>query len=462
MMEDNAELPSPAEGAEPVTTHGASQAASPTPARPVPTPASARRGPVPTPVSVERAGDGPSPSERFGRFDDDGNIFVTLPDGNEHFVGQWAAGDPIEGLRLYAHRFDDYVVDVDLAGHRLMDGRMSPDDAQRTADRIRESLIDPKIVGDLADLASRIKQLDILIATRRETLAEERAQAQVAAQERRTALVAEAESLSTSTAWRATNDRYRDIVEEWKTIPRFDRAAEQQMWTRLSGARSAFDRARRTHFHALEKEHQSAKAAKKALVAEAEALQESTDWADTAAAYRSLMDRWKKAGFAGKPDDDKLWKAFRRAQDTFFAARKAALDERDATWTANLAAKKVVVARAEALLPVSDPVRARREFRACQSEFAGIGHVPRADKPRLDARLAKVEAAIREAEQDQWRRSDPEKNARASGLVSQYERSVADLEQELAAAQESGADTTALQEQLDSQKAMLEVARKYI
>ena len=101
-------------------------------------------------------GDGPSPSERFGRIDADGNVFVTLPDGNEQFVGRWAAGDPADGLRMFARRYDDLVVDVDLAGRR-----MAEDTSRRTRLSAQSSGCGrpcrPR-VGDLAGLADRLRQ----------------------------------------------------------------------------------------------------------------------------------------------------------------------------------------------------------------------------------------------------------------------------------------------------------------
>lgn len=473
------ELTTPEPAAELTAPEPAAELTTPEPTAalttPEPTAATSAPRPAPVPTAIprpkkvkapaakpERSPDAPSESEKFGRFDADGNIFVTLPDGNEHFVGQWATGDPTEGLRLYAHRFDDLVVDVDLAGRRLTEGKMTPDDAQRTVERIREALVDPKIVGDLADLANRVRQLEVAVTVRRETLVEEREAAKAAAEQRRRALVDKAESLADSTNWRSSNDKFRSIVEEWKSIPRFDRGLEQELWKRISTARSTFDRARRTHFQSLEKEHQAAKAAKQRLVTEAEALATSTDWGPTAAAYRALMERWKKAGFAGKPDDDNLWKAFRAAQDEFFGARKAALDERDATWETNLASKREIVTKAQTLLPVTDPVKTRKAFRALQSEFASIGHVPRGDKPKLDKAMSQVDDAIRAAEQEQWRKSDPERNARAHDLVSKYEASVAAIEADLNAAQAEGRDTAEIEQLLESQRALLEAARKYV
>lgn len=425
--------------------------------------ASRKRGPRP------RTGDGVGhrsaaalrAAESFGRVDDDGNVFVTLPTGDEHFVGQWTTGDPSEGLRLYAMRYADLVVDVDLAGRRLADGKLAPDDARKTVERVRAALLDPKVVGDLANLADRVHQLELLIEVRRETLVEEQEAARASALERRQAIVAEAEELASSTAWRRTGDRYRELVDEWKAVPRVDRGLEQELWERFAAARAGFDKARRAHHVEQEKAHLAARQAKEKLIAEAEELSTKTDWKATAEAYRNLMDRWKKAGFAGKPADDALWRQFRAAQDVFFNARKAALSERDAEFEANLTRKQAIVGRAEKLLPVRDPKAARRQYRALLAEFGSIGYVPKAAKPKLDLRLTKVDEAIRSAEQEQWRKSDPERTARAQAMIQLYEDSVAALEKKLAAAQSAGDETEHIEADLASQREMLAAARKY-
>ncbi|MDQ1307479.1 MAG: hypothetical protein QG671_3312 [Actinomycetota bacterium] len=442
--------------------------ADPTPAAAVPLPSQMRpRGPRPSTSTSDATGSTPGPpappsaSEDFGRVDHDGNIFVTLPDGNEQFVGQWATGDPAEGLRLYARRYDDMVVDVDLAGHRLAERRMSPEEADRTVERVRAALLDPKCVGDLRALVDRVAQLELLIKIRREAMAEEKAAAKATAQARRAEIVEEAQKLATSTAWRPTGDRYKALVDEWKEIPRFDRAGEQEQWQTLRTARAEFDKARRAHFGEQDKAQSAAKAAKQRLIEKAEALADSTDWVATAREYRDLMAEWKQAGFAGKPADDKLWKRFRGAQDKFFEARKSALDSRDAGWKENLAKKRALVERAEKLLPVKDAKAARKELTAISAEFGGIGHVPRADKPKLDARLRKVDDAIRDREQDQWRRSDPERNARANQMVELYAKSVAAVEAELASARAAGRDTSALEADLAGKRELLDAARKY-
>jgi hypothetical protein len=49
-----------------------------------------------------------------------------------------------------------------------------------------------------------------------------------------------------------------------------------------------------------------------------------------------------------------------------------------------------------------------------------------------------VEEAVRAVEADQWRRSDPEKSARADDMVTQLESAIAQVEADLAKAREAG------------------------
>mgnify|MGYP000354492020 CR=1 FL=1 len=83
-------------------------------------------------------------------------------------------------------------------------------------------------------------------------------------------------------------------------------------------------------------------------IAEAEALQDSTAWVETSRKFTELMDRWKKAGRAGRRDDDAMWERFRAAADTFFNARQADRDQISSSEKENLAKKEELLVKAEA------------------------------------------------------------------------------------------------------------------
>jgi hypothetical protein len=52
--------------------------------------------------------------------------------------------------------------------------------------------------------------------------------------------------------------------------------------------------------------------------------------------------------------------------------------------------------------------------------------------------LRRVEEAVRKAEENHWRRSNPEALARAEGTVAQLRSAIAQLEQQMAKARDSG------------------------
>jgi hypothetical protein len=403
----------------------------------------------------------PTDSETFGRIDDDGTVHVRTADGAELPVGQWAAGTPEEGLAFFVRKYDDLSVEVDLAARRVAEGKAAPEQAAAVVKRARESLASPSMVGDLASLTERLDALDALVTEKRTVAAEARAAAKAAALAAREAIVAEAEALAESTQWKSTGERFKTLLDDWKAAPRADRTGEQALWKRFSHARSQFDKHRRQYFARLDSERGEAKQVKESLVAEAESLQGSTDWGATAGAYRDLMSSWKASGRAGKSDEDELWTRFRAAQDGFFAARNAALGQRDAGFAENLAAKEALLVEAEAI-DSSDLKGAKSALRSIQERWEKIGHVPRGDKERVEARLRKVEDSVRSGEQDQWRRSNPETKARASATVEQFSGSLEKLEKQHAAALTAG-DTrkaTDLENRIATTKALLDAAEK--
>jgi hypothetical protein len=377
----------------------------------------------------------------WGRVDADGTVHVRTAEG-EAVVGSWQAGSPEEALAFYTRRYDNAVMEAGLLRRRLESGGADPEAALATIGRIRAQIEQPAMIGDLAALAATLDTLVGLVDRRKESLVQEKQAAKAAAVAEREALVAEAEQLATSTQWKATGERFRALLEDWKALPRVDRSVEQSLWKRFSAARTAFDKARRTHFAQLDAQRTDVKAAKEKLIKEAEALSTSTDWGATSAAYRDLMGRWKAAGRASRSEDDALWARFKAAQDAFFAARDASNAERDGEQRENLARKTVLVERAEALTPVTadNVAGVKAALRDIAVEWEAIGHVPRQDRPALEARLRRVEDAVRAVEDERWRRSNPEARARAQATVEQLETSMAKLATELDRARSAGAD----------------------
>jgi exonuclease VII small subunit len=407
--------------------------------------------------------------QQWGRVDADGTVWVRA-EGGERAVGQYPGATPQEALAYFTRKFDELVAQVNLFEQRLRGTDLPAADARAGLQRLREAVVDAHAVGDLHTLSARIESLADLVTERERHADAERAAARERARAERTAVVEEAERIAATDGerlqWKASGDRLRELFEAWKQQQRsaikLDRRSEDELWKRFSAARTTFDRKRRQHFSHLEQVHGQAKAAKEALVREAEELSTSTDWGATAAAYRRLMERWKAAGRAARKDDDALWARFRAAQDVFFAARAAANAETDAQYRDNLVVKERLAAEAEALLPVTDPASARAALRDLQARWDAAGKVPRVDVARLDTRLRAVEQAVAGADEERWRRSNPEARARAEAVVQQLEQGIGELEKDVARAHERG-DARALrsaEEGLQARRSWLDEARR--
>jgi Domain of Unknown Function (DUF349) len=406
-------------------------------------------------------------NDPWGRVADDGTVYVRIA-GSERVVGSWQAGSPDEALAFYRRKFDALETEVALLEQRLTATDLSPGSARASIDRLLEAVADAHAVGDLESLRTRLEALTGQVEGRREEVRAAREQARVEAKGIKERIVAEAEQIAAeATHWKISGERMRQLLEEWKVAPRADRAVETALWKRLSTARNSFAKRRKAYFAGLEEERGEAKSRKEKLVAEAEALATSTDWGPTAGRYRELMRQWKAAGPAPRDVDDALWKRFRGAQDVFFGARDAAVAEQDQEFAANAEVKEKLLVEAEALLPDlrsegADLDAAKRAFRDLADRWDAAGKVPRDRMRELEGRIRRVEQEIRGLEDEQWRRSDPEKSARADDMVSKLEAAIAQVRDDLEKARAAGNEKKVreLEENLASRESFLEMAKR--
>ncbi len=363
----------------------------------------------------------------WGRIDDDGTVYVRTADG-ERAIGSWQAGDREAGLAFYQRRYEDLATEVQLLEKRLESGAGDPAHTRTSAATLKEQLPTVAAIGDLAALDAR---LDALLAAADEKAGEAaaaREQARADAVAAKEALVAEAEKIAESaTSWKASGDRLRAIVDEWRLIKGVDRRTDDALWKRFAAARDAFGRRRGQHFAQLDAERSTVKDAKERLIARAEELSSSSDWKETTAAMRDLMNEWKAAGRAGRDVEDALWARFRAAQDAFFARRSETFAERDAEQVANQKQKEEIIARAAAL-DIRDPKAAQNQLRELQAQFDEVGHVPRDSMRRLDDQMRAAEQRVRDAVDAEWRQASTASNPFLTALQDRLAEAEAKLE----------------------------------
>ncbi len=398
----------------------------------------------------------------FGRVASDGTVYVRTEDG-ERSVGQIPDAPADEALAFYVRRFEALEVEVGLLETRVRSRALSPDEARHSINTVRSAVTSANAVGDLASLAARLDALAPLLEEQSAARKAERAKQLDVTRQAKEAMVTEAETLAAGNDWRGGVNRFRTLLDEWKALPRIDRTTDDALWHRFSAARTTYTRRRKAQFAEQSARREGAREAKEQIIAEAREIAASTEWGATAAAFRELMTRWKAAGPAPREVDDALWTEFRAIQDDFFSARSAVLSAQDAEYTANLDAKKALLDEAETtILPVTDLNSARTAFRTFLEKFNALGRVPREQLRSLDSRVKALEAAVRSAEEDEWRRTDPEAKTRAEETVAMLAAEIDKLSAKIEKAAARGDSTAAAkaQESIDTYAAWLAQAKE--
>lgn len=450
----------------PDTTPEVHDAPSPTPSAPSPAAmarmATRRPAAVPVPPVIETDH---SASAAFGRVDDEGTVYVREGDG-ERAVGSYPGATPEQALLYFARKYDELHASATLLRQRLDAPEVTAKEIADGLGALKTHAEGADVVGDLPALAALVAEVETGLADKRSRESAQRAEAKKAAAAEREAIVAEAESIAAQPVeriqWKSSTARMRELLDTWKTHQksgvRLDKDVESALWQRFSKARNSFDKGRRHHFAELESSRGEVKATKEALVAEAERLSTSTDWGQTAGAYKRLMDQWRHAGRAGRKDDDALWERFRAAQDDFFTAKDEEQAREDESFRGNLEVKERLLVEAQALLPIKDLGATKGALRSIQERWEAAGKVPRGDVDRMEKGLRAVEQSVRDAEDTRWKKSNPELSARANSLVSQLQAKIAELEEQVAATDDAGRRRR-LEGELESSRSLLAMAQ---
>ncbi|MFC3995756.1 DUF349 domain-containing protein [Nocardiopsis sediminis] len=380
-------------------------------------------------------------TDPWGRVDDDGTVYVRTSEG-ERVVGSWQAGAPEEALAFFRRKYDSLVTEVELLEKRLATTDLSAAQALSSVEKLRTAVREAHAVGDLDGLAHRLDALTERAEERKVEQKHAQEQARHEARDVKERIVAEAERVAEETThWKSGGERMRQLIEEWKAAPRADRPTEQALWKRMSAARNAFSKRRKSYFAGLDQQREQVRDDKERIVAEAEELADSTDWGPTAGRYRDLMQQWKASGRADRASEDRLWARFKGAQDRFFQARNALFAERDAELRVNADAKEKILEDARRELPgIKDPREARARLRDYQEAWEDAGALPRDSRERLESAFRKVEEGVRKAEDHEWQRTNPEARARAEATIARLRDSIAQLEGDLEKARSRGDD----------------------
>ena len=400
------------------------------------------------------------PTTAFGRVDSENNVYVIEPNG-ERKVGQYPNVTPEEALAHFKQKYDALEGAVKLLEQRV-NKKADADSISKAAAKLTVDLIDANAVGDLQSLRERVLALAPRIQDLLNSKKAENQEAISAAIAVREGIAVKAEEIAgrdlSRVIWKEISASLNALFEEWqaaqKNGPRVPKAEADAIWKRFQTARNKVESAKRAYFAEASSKAKTAKSTKESIVKRAEELVAKKS--DSVVEYRKLLDEWKAAGRT--KNDDALWVKFKAAGDAIYAAKSEQIAVVSASQSEALETKLALLEEAKAIDPVKDLVAAKRLLASIQDRWEKAGRVARTDLARTEDKLRAIETAVKNAEREHWKSTDPAAKARQDDVTSKLEDAIAKLEKELAAATDKK-KIAELTESLAARKSWLEVVR---
>jgi hypothetical protein len=202
---------------------------------------------------------------------------------------------------------------------------------------------------------------------------------------RKEKLVADAESLASSTDWGPTAGAFRELMRSWKAAGRAGREAEEELWARFKAAQDTFFAARAEVLAARDAEFREHAEAKQQILDEAQALLPVTDVRSARAALRGIQERWEQTGPVPQAARGQLESGLRKIED---AVRKA----EDAQWQRS---NPEALARAEGTVSQLRAAIGQLEEQAARARGRGDEAAERKAAEALEARQSWLKEAER-------------------------------------------------------------------
>lgn len=186
----------------------------------------------------------------------------------------------------------------------------------------------------------------------------------------------ELDSLKTFADWNAISDKIIALQAEWKTIGFAPQKMNVKIFERFRAACDNFFTRKAEFFKSVRDSLNNNLKLKEELVAQAEALKDSTAWKETTDAIIALQKKWKEIGTVPKKFSDDVWNRFNAACDAFFEAKKAANSSQRSEQNENLQKKQAIIDELAAIDPATEEGDYRPKLRKAQEDWNNIGHVP--------------------------------------------------------------------------------------
>ncbi len=198
----------------------------------------------------------------------------------------------------------------------------------------------------------------------------------------KTRLCEQAEALQEEADVISAINQLQNLHQEWKETGPVAKEVREDLWTRFKEASTVIRKKHQAHFEARKAEEENNLAQKEALCVEIEqmdleALKTYAQWDEMTQKIIELQTRWKGIGFAPQKMNATIFERFRKACDNFFEQKANFYHNLKETYNQNLAKKKALVEKAEALKESTEWRATANALIQLQKEWKEVGNVPR-------------------------------------------------------------------------------------
>lgn len=182
--------------------------------------------------------------------------------------------------------------------------------------------------------------------------------------------------------WEKHTKEIIDVQAEWKTIGFAPQKMNVKIFERFRAACDDFFGRKTQYFKEMKERFADNAARKQALVEQAQALQDSTEWKSTTDKLIALQKEWKTIGMVPKKLGDQLWNDFLAACNKFFEARNAANAGTRNEEKENLEKKTSIIEQLKAIAEEAAD-DAKEKVHELVEQYNAVGHVPYKDKDKI-------------------------------------------------------------------------------
>ncbi|MFV0238118.1 MAG: DUF349 domain-containing protein [Flavobacteriales bacterium] len=171
------------------------------------------------------------------------------------------------------------------------------------------------------------------------------------------------------------------LLEELRTsflkLGRVPKEFNDIIWAEFKQSTRKFNHTKNHYYKSLKNDQQQNLELKNALLEQAKALQNSTDWNATSKKLIDIQAKWKKIGHVPRKHSDKIWKEFKNACNNFFDRYHSLENEKEQAFVENYRKKVAFIEKIKAEKLETDKQKVIQQVNQYNQEWKTLGKVPK-------------------------------------------------------------------------------------